>query len=181
MTWSTSVALISSDSDSSISTSSSIMSSSNTTPTYSYTSSNCSSMSMLLGCGSPPFSKNYSDCAVGNLHIYALKLDFFKWLIQILLHLEVIFQFSRHYKQHQCQKCMEYTCVYTNFSWLNGSFWMWWLTRWNIFEKLWRVWQFKWESTHQLWSTSHMQVYISCCAYGRQLYLLFALHVPKHL
>ncbi len=50
--------------------------------------------------------------------------------------------------------------IYTNFSLMNGSFWMWWLTRWKMIGKLWRVWQFKWESTHQFWSTSHMQVVV---------------------
>ncbi len=39
-----------------------------------------------------------------------------KWLIQIVLQLEVICKFSRHYKQCQCQIFMEYTCMYTNFS-----------------------------------------------------------------
>ncbi len=54
-------------------------------------------------------SKNGSDCAVGNLHIHAPKLDWFymlEWLIQIVLQLEVICQFSRHYKQFQCQICI---------------------------------------------------------------------------
>ncbi len=39
-----------------------------------------------------------------------------KWLIQIVLQLELICQFGRHYKQCQCQIFMEYTCVYTHFS-----------------------------------------------------------------
>ncbi len=38
------------------------------------------------------------------------------WLIQIVLQLEVICQFSRHYKQCQCLIFMAYTCVYTIFS-----------------------------------------------------------------
>ncbi len=81
-----------------------------------------------------------------------------EWLIQIVLQLEVICQFSRHYKQCQCQIFMEYTCVYTHFS----------LTEWIVLNvmaymmkmigKLWRVWQFKRESTHQFCSTSHMQL-----------------------
>ncbi len=34
-------------------------------------------------------------------------------LIQIVLQLEVICQFSRHYKQCQCHIFLEYTCVYS--------------------------------------------------------------------
>ncbi len=71
-----------------------------------------------------------------------------EWLINILLQLEVICQFSRRYKQ--CQIFMEYTGVYTNFD-----------NEWIVLnvmaytmkndEKLWRVWQFQSESTHQFW------------------------------
>ncbi len=62
----------------------------------------------------PPFSKHGSECAVSNLHIYMLPnfIGYSKWLIQIVLQLEVICQFSRHYKQCQCQIFMEYTCVH---------------------------------------------------------------------
>ncbi len=43
------------------------------------------------------------------IYIYMLQnlIGYSKWLIQIILQLEVIFQFSRHYKQ--CQIFMEYT------------------------------------------------------------------------
>ncbi len=112
--------------------------------------------------------------------IYILMLPnligYSKWLIQIVLQLEVICQFSRHYKQCQCQIFMEYTCMYTNFWSLSGSFWMWWLTRWKMIEKLWRVWQFKWESTHLFWSTSHMQLVVVQTAI-----LTVCTQVPKHL
>ncbi len=50
------------------------------------------------------------------IYIYAPKLWLVKWSIQIVLQLEVICQFSRHYKQCQCQIFMENTCLYTHFS-----------------------------------------------------------------
>ncbi len=51
------------------------------------------------------------------IYIYMLPnlIGYSKWLIQIVLQLEVICQFSRHYKQYQCQIFREFTCVFTNF------------------------------------------------------------------
>ncbi len=59
-----------------------------------------------------------SDLVLYDLHIYIYICSqtwLAKWLNQIVLQLEVIWQFSRHYKQCQCQIFMEYTCVYTSF------------------------------------------------------------------
>ncbi len=58
--------------------------------------------------------KNGSDC--GQSTYICSQTWLVKWLIQIVLQLEFICQFSRHYKQCQCQLFMEYTCMYTNFS-----------------------------------------------------------------
>ncbi len=51
------------------------------------------------------------------IYIYMLLnfIGYSEWLNQIVLQLEVICQFSRHYKQCQCQIFMAYTCVYTSF------------------------------------------------------------------
>ncbi len=104
------------DSDCSISTSSSIMSSSNTTTTYSYTSFNCSATRMLLQFRVVEVLHSQKIVVIV---LWALSVCsqtwLVKWLIQNVLQLEVIYQFSRHYKQCQCQIFMEYTCVYTNF------------------------------------------------------------------
>ncbi len=108
------------DSDSSISTSSSIMSSSNTTTMYSYTSSSCSSTTMLLQFRVVEVLHSQKMVVIVLWAIYILYICsqtwLVKWLIQIVLQLELICQFSRHYKQCQCQIFLEYTCMYTKFS-----------------------------------------------------------------
>ncbi len=95
------------DSDSSIYDSSS----SNTTTMFSYTSSNCSSTSMLLQFRVVEVlhSQNMVVIVLGNLHIYMLPnfIGYSKWLIQTVLQLEVICQFSRYYKQCKCHIFME--------------------------------------------------------------------------
>ncbi len=174
MTWSTSSGSdFIRDSDSSISTSSSIMSSSNTTTTYSYTYFNCSATRMLLQFRVVEVLHSQKIVVIV---LWALSVCsqtwLVKWLIQNVLQLEVICQFSRHYKQCQCQIFMEYTCVYTNFF----------IIEWIVLNVMVYTMKNYWEVVKSL--TVYVRIgssvlinkpyVISCCANSRQLYLPFA-------
>ncbi len=68
----------------------------------------------VLTCSIHGISRHIWSCALWSTCISS-QTWLVEWLIQIVLQLEVICQFSRHYKQCQCQIFMENTCVYTNF------------------------------------------------------------------
>ncbi len=76
----------------------------------------------VLTCSIHASNTDIWSCALWSTYIYIYIYIYIcsqtwlvKWLNQIVLQLEVICQFSRHYKQCQCQIFMEYTCVYTDF------------------------------------------------------------------
>ncbi len=79
-------------------------------------------------------------------------IGYSKWL-NGWFKLYFICQFSRHYKQCQCQIFMEYTCVYSTpifENWMDRFECDGLLTRSHMIEKLWRVWPFKCESTSNI-------------------------------
>ncbi len=68
----------------------------------------------VLTCSIHGINRHIWSCALWSTCISS-QTWLVQWLIQIVLQLEVICQFSRHYKPCQCQIFMENTCVYTNF------------------------------------------------------------------
>ncbi len=65
-------------------------------------------------------------------------IGYSKWLIRIVLQLEVICQFSRHYNVNVRYLWNIHACIHIFDNWMDHLNVM--HTRWKMIEKLWRVW-----------------------------------------